>query len=519
MTAPLVATAAAPVRPRWWRDRRHLPWWRIPLYPAVFPSSLVLLTWGFAGLPVSQLVRPLVVVFGATVVITFVLAAVFADRERAGIVATAGALFVIAIDWRVAVMLGIVIVGLIAEGIVHRGRQAIVAGIATRVLNIIAAIVLLAVGLTLAGVGAISHAIDDLSRPGLPPLGFVTADRPDIYVILLDAFPGDRAAKLATAFDADAFPNALRARGFDVVRDSHSNYLLTPLTLTTMLAMRHIEDIPSLDAPYGSRVADWQRMRAVLDEAPAFADLRAAGYPITVVDAGYGHVQLTRVDRFIPQPGPGEFELVLIRNTGLERILETIRPGTMADLARGRITTAFREAADVGRDPHSGPRFVFVHVPAPHPPWVFDADGGPRDPDVVAFGGEPSRTAQEALDAGFAQARHVADLTLDLVDDLRASSATPPVIVVMSDHGPATDFSTEAPFTGNYEVRASNLMAASTPGHPGLIGDHLTPVNLFPTLLDGYAGGSRPRQADTIWGWEGSYIDAVQAPAITGWVP
>ena len=515
--AQTLARPATMSGPRWWRDERHLPWWRIPLYPTVIPCSFVLLVWGYARLPPSQLVRPLSVAFTLTLVVTLLLAALFADRERAGLAATAAALLVITTDERVALLAGIVVIAIVVEGLVHRGRQAIVAGIATRLLNVVSAVLLVVVGLGLARVGAISQAIEDLAMTGLPGLGPIAADRPDMFLILLDAYPGDRAARLATSFDADAFPAALRDRGFDVVHDAHSNYLLTPLTLTSMLSMRHLADIPSLDAPYGSAVADWRRLRAVLDDAPAFAELRASGYRVTVVDGGYGHVQLPRVDRFIPQPGPGEFELVLIRNTGLQRILDAASPGTMAGLARDRITTVFREARQVATEPRSGPQFVFIHVPAPHPPWVFYGNGAPRNPVDVTFAGEPASSAQEALDAGFEQARYVGGLTLDLVDDIRASSSTPPVIVVMSDHGPATDFSTEAPFSGNYEVRASNLMAAATPGHPGLIGDHLTPINLFPTLLDAYVGGSRPRQPDTIWGWRGSYLDVIPAPPIPGW--
>ncbi len=65
-------------------------------------------------------------------------------------------------------------------------------------------------------------------------------------MILLDAFPGDRAATHATDYDADAFPAALTSRGFDVIRDSHSNYLETQLTLTSMFWMRHLVDIPAL---------------------------------------------------------------------------------------------------------------------------------------------------------------------------------------------------------------------------------------------------------------------------------
>ena len=383
MTAGAATTTPAPARPRWWRDQRHLPWWRIPLYPTVFPCSLVLLIWGHAAVPPSQLIRPLLITFAVTVLVTFILAAIYADRERAGITATAISLVVIALDDRVAVLLGVVILGLLIEGIAHRGHQAIVAGVATRVFNLIAAILLIAVALAIVGTGAVSHGLASVTRPGLPPRGEAVGDRPDIFVILLDAYPGDRAAALSPSFDREAFPKALGARGFDVVRDSHSNYLMTQLTLASMLSMRHLVDVPALDPPYGTRVEDWWRIREVLDDAPALAALRAAGYSTTAVDSGFGHVQLTQVDHFVEQPGPGELEAVLIWSTRLGRFINSLAPHARADLARLRIEATFDEAARVAAEPRTGPRFVFVHVPAPHPPWVFDADGTPRNPSVI----------------------------------------------------------------------------------------------------------------------------------------
>jgi len=519
VTAAAAAQPKPTTGPRWWRDRRHLPWWRIPLYPTVFPCAMVILIWSHAAVPPSQVVRPLLITFVAMLALTFVLAFLFADRERAGITASAVALFLLSLDDRVGLLLGVVIVALLVEGIVHRGRRAIVAGIATRVLNVVAAILAIAVAIAVAGTGAPQHWFASATKPGLPPIGTAAPGSPDVYVILLDAYPGDRAAALSRTFDRDAFPKALTARGFDVVRDSHSNYLMTQLTLTSMLSMRHLVDIPALDPPYGSREDDWWRVRDVLDDPPAFAEFRAAGYTTTAVDSGFAHVQLPRVDHFVAQPGPGELEAILIWSSRLGKIIDAVVPHARADLARLRIEAPFRETAEIAAQHSASPRLVFTHVPAPHPPWVFDADGSPRNPSVITFADEPQDTDEEALDAGFGQATHVADLTTDLVDKIRASSPTPPVIVVMSDHGPATDFPLAAPLTGAFTVRASNFMAASTPGHQDLIGDRLTPVNLFATLLDAYVGGTRPRQANTIWGWQGSYLNAIEAPPVPGWAP
>ena len=74
-----------------------------------------------------------------------------------------------------------------------------------------------------------------------------------------------------------------------------------------------------------------------------------------------------------------------------------------------------------------------------------------------------------------------------------------------------------APLSSDVETRASNFMAALTPGRPGLTGTRLTPVNLFPVLLDAYLGTTHPRQPDSIWTSGGSGLDLIEAAPIDGW--
>jgi hypothetical protein len=493
-------------------------WVRIPLYPVVFLDAMILMTWGHAELHVSLLVRPLLVATLAVLALTFLIAAVLRDRDRAGIIASATALILLTSDDRAAVVLGSAAMLIFVEGLVRRGRPVRAIRIASRALAIVAVILLVAIGIDLAERGAWQAAAGDLTAASLRPRGQASATHSDIFVILLDAYPGDRVAARATDFDADAFPNALAARGFDVVRDAHSNYLLTPLTLGSMLSMRHLADIPALGPPHLSRTEDLRRLSSVLATAPAFGIARDAGFEVTLLDGGFAHARPGDADHVIDHPGLQELELVEIGHTRIGSMVESLAPGTMAGVIRYGIEQTLATATTLAA-PHDVPRLTFVHVPAPHPPWVYDAEGRPRDPGVVSFAGEPGLSIQAELDVGFAQASHIADLTIDSIDRILATSASPPVIVVFSDHGPAAGFSTITPLASDLEVRASSFMAALTPGHVGLFTDiGPTPVNVFGTLFNAYLGTDIPHQDDSIWAWKGeSYIDVVEAPPIEGW--
>ena len=340
-----------------------------------------------------------------------------------------------------------------------------------------------------------------------------------MYVYLLDAYPGDRAAARSSTFDREAFPAALTARGFDVVRDAHSNYLLTPLTLASMFSMRHLVDIPTLDPPFGPLARDWRRLRTTIDEAEVFDRFRQAGYETIVVDSGFAHAHLARVDRFIEAPMLDELDVAMLDYTRLGSVLGTVAPDFLADQARSRVEWTFETAEQLAASHGDRPRFVFVHVPAPHPPWVFEADGSARDPGFVSVAGEPGRSTAEELDAGFAQASYIASRTIRAVDAVRATAGPAPVIVVFSDHGPVGAFKTADPLGAAIETRASDFLAASTPGHAGLMDEVRSPINLFPALFEAYLGLHIDRQPNSIWGWRGSYLDAVEASPIPGWTP
>jgi len=106
----------------------------------------------------------------------------------------------------------------------------------------------------------------------------------------------------------------------------------------------------------------------------------------------------------------------------------------------------------------------------------------------------------------FDQATYIAGKAVDAVDDLR-DRPDPPVGVIFSDHGPGTKLDFNEPAKTDLVERSSNFFAAYTPGRPELFDKFTTPVNIFPTLFDGYFGLHVPRQPDTIYAWSGPEIN------------
>ncbi len=517
MTASVVADApAATPAPR------RGSGWQTLLYPAAFPLSIIVLIWGESEISLAELVRPAVIALVAAVGLNLLLGRLAGDR-RLGAIATSALMIGLIVDQPAArVMLVGVAIVVVLIGYIPQGRNLRVARTATRLLELIATILILAALLYVAGRPGFLTVIREpfLSPPGpadrpMPPPG-----TPDIVVYLIDGYPGLTAASRLPGVDAATFPAALRDRGFTVHADARTNYLITRIVLASMLEGRHIADIPALAGPYGDEpAADARRLRSVQETSAGLAAIRAAGYDVVWVSSGWSHLDIRNVDRRIDAPGPNEFEMVLFRQTAIGDILQAIDPYGFADVMRTRIEAAFAEAPAVVAEPHDRPRFVFVHVPAPHPPPVYTASGGPEDrsPDSRWDTFDPAeQTASERVARRVGFVETIGRMTVASVDALRSAAPTPPAIVIFSDHGTDVGWDDSTPMTSDLAERTSSFLASLTPGHPDLFKEPTTPVNIIGTLTNAYMGTKVPRQPDETFAYDGSVLNVVPIETTPG---
>jgi hypothetical protein len=279
----------------------------------------------------------------------------------------------------------------------------------------------------------------------------------------------------------------------------------TELTLTSMFNMTHLRD---LDLPTGSTNESAAAMWSRLMDNRAFVALRAAGYRIGAVPPGFDKQVLRTADRVLDGGQLTELERTMVINSALGPAIDWLAPGAMADDYRARVLWNLDPAnwlPELTRDPGlQAPYFLFVHVPSPHRPYLFDRNGGavPFAPLVVATSvatrdvdwAPPQEEDLSPLYA--AQLAYVDHVALESVDKVIAAVPTSTVIIVMSDHGPGwhVDWANLTPATAR--ERFGTLFAARTPNADGLFGDAPTPVNLLPTLLNEYTGAHLPMQPD-----------------------
>jgi hypothetical protein len=499
--------------------RRPLPpdrWWPIAWYPIALPVAYIIAVWSASAIHPSWLVRPIVVTVALVLLLTLVLSAALRDRHRGGLAASTLTLALLLTDERVRATLLVLTVFIIGDALINRGRRWRFGTRVTRFMSILGAALVVVVVLSTIQQATFQEAVADIqadldARHAEP---FDPA-APDIYLILLDGYPGDDAATLDPTFDADAFPAALASRGFEVERHARSNYLTTRLTVPTMLADQHVEAAPELDPPFGNQAADARRLRDFGDDGIVLRALRDAGYETITVPSPAAHLGLRRVDRVVDPPGASEFELVLLRTTWLGAALDRFAPDFFASGARAQVVANYASAEAIAGEEHSRPRFVWVHILAPHGPIVFRADGSPvigAEVFNTAFKDPAgSAGATDRIEATFAYTAFVADRTIELVDRIIASSKREAVVVAFSDHGTDIRFNAADPLASDLNERSSVVLAIRSPGRSGLLPPGTTLIGILPRVLNAYLGTSLPLRADTLWAWSrnGSLLDVV----------
>lgn len=498
--------------------RRPNDWWRIAWYPLAVPVAFIVLIWSATGIHPAWLLRPLVATIVLVLLLTVGLSALLRDRDRGALAASAVVVALVAHDLRLTALLLVIACLIVAEGFLNRRLPWRRGPTVTRLLSAFGGALLVATVASMAPGGSLQEAaadvLGDLSRPAAA--ASFDPDAPDIYIVVLDGYPGDDAAELDKSFDAEAFPVGLQGLGFEVQRHSRSNYLLTRLTFATMFGGDHIAASEALRPPYGSLTDDSQRLRRFGDAGPALRVLAGAGYETATIASDASHLGLHRVDRTIDPPSINEFEGALLRASGAGVLLEQFFNGALLDMRRSALLATFDAAEGVGPS-GARPLFEVVHIMAPHPPLLFDANGAPAYGLPALTWQDPAPGPEARADrirGTLDYATFVSRRTLSLVERLIERDPAG-VVIVMSDHGTDSGFDPTDPAGSDLDERSSNLLAIRSPGRPHLLPPGTTPINILPRVLNAYLGASLPIRSDTTWAYPtgGSVLDAVPVDA------
>jgi hypothetical protein len=347
------------------------------------------------------------------------------------------------------------------------------------------------------------YSLHGLQSPSVPAtrlteeLGSVepsgSGDLPDIYYIIVDGY--GRSDLLRDGYDVDisGFLQELESLGFQVAADSRSNYSFTLLSLTSSLNMDYLDDL-GIPLQPGTPIANVsQTLVPVLNHNALRRVLEQQGYRTVAFASGFSWTEFWNADEYRRPSfqGISPFETLIIRTSLLGMVedfastLGAPYPYAGYQAHRRRIEYALDELPVAAREP--GPKFVFVHLLMPHPPFVFYRDGQPYpERHAYSIGDATQYTASvNEYVAGYREA--VLFLNRRLVPVLRSvieDSDKPPVIVLQGDHGPGARLEWDRPTDRAISERMAILNAYYFPqGLRGSLPTSITPVNSFRLVL------------------------------------
>jgi hypothetical protein len=473
---------------------RKTPWFQhAPLHPFLFAlyPILALLAFNVSEVEVSSSIRPLLFSILLAGLLILIFYRIFHNWERAALLATIILILFYAYGHVYLALKAVNISGFYLFR--HRTlvplwlglavflswwvfRKSVVRPSVTYALNIVGLFLLILPLFQLASFSLhnrVSQAEKNTSALSLK----TNENPPDIYYIILDGYGRSDVLKNEYGYDNSDFLNALRDLGFTVPECSQSNYAQTQMSLSSSLNFNYIE---ALSDRFVQGSDDRTGLDQLIHHSAVRESLEQAGYQTVAFATGFLATELTDADYFLgPQRSQGqltEFEYLLMETTFARLLQDGNRFGMQnagSELFRERTLFALDKLDELSYI--QGPKFVFVHLIAPHPPYVFGPTGGPVEPADVG-----TTKTQEGASHYRDQAIYISSRMMEIVPKIIANSATPPIIIIQGDHGPTVASSPRA--------RMSNLSTYFLPGVETPIYSTITPVNTFRIIFNTYFG-------------------------------
>lgn len=291
-----------------------------------------------------------------------------------------------------------------------------------------------------AGVRTASLVLADLAYEPPSPIAAPDPRDVDVWWLMLDGHA--RADVLAARYGMErSLHHGLQERGFFVADRARANYWQTALAVSSALNLDTLDKL----LPESQRTGrDREVLRRAIAGNRLHSSLGAAGFRTVTVRSEYAMLNVP-ADRVRGSwPGLTEIEYDLIRRNGLIAAINLLRgelSGVEYALRRRHLHGTFHTLRRI--EPTGPPHFIFSHVLAPHPPFVFEGPDTPAPSRIpfTTFDGQLRGILQErglrSYDEGVVgMTRWTEAQVLSVVDHIQ-SLDRPAVIVIHSDHGPA----------------------------------------------------------------------------------
>ncbi len=302
------------------------------------------------------------------------------------------------------------------------------------------------------------------------------ASKPDIYCIFLDEFASLNSVEKLFNYDNSRFAERLRDAGFFIAEKSRCLHVMTSYAMASVLNM---ENIPA--------TSDAQ---ALVRQNKVARFLSENGYEIYDFPfRGLAVQDLARKHYFYPLTGVSiffdDFYKTLVDMSVLYPLAENWQndEDKYSSYFRKHALYIFEHVPAIVKK--AGPKFVLIHLYSPHAPFVFDKDGGAVAPQHSLDYSQRKYYLEQYL--------YVSRRASEMAEAILRESASPPVIILQSDHGYRGSFRKPLLHVVPLEEKQKVFLSMHLPGYPySQLDTALAPINVFRIILNHYFGQKLP---------------------------
>jgi hypothetical protein len=314
---------------------------------------------------------------------------------------------------------------------------------------------------------------------------------PDIYLIIMDAYGREDFLRELYSFDNREFIEALKQRKFYVADQSVANYPQTYLSISSLLNMQYL-DMFTRDLQETSNRGP---IINLLQDSAVRRTLKETGYDFVALPSASLATQVRDADLYVNMTigDLNEFEGLLLSSTFANLAIDAWDlnvPVPSYRLHRQYVLFSLEKLETIANT--HGPKMVFAHIMAPHPPFVLDRMGNPvqssrpfNTGDASGFMGSP-----EEYQSGYMEeVTYLNHRLIEVIDSILANSDQPPIIILQGDHGPGNYFNMVEPVNDCLKERYSILNAYYFPDQDyAALYPTISPINSFRIVFNQYFG-------------------------------
>lgn len=314
---------------------------------------------------------------------------------------------------------------------------------------------------------------------------------PNIYYIILDGYARADILKEIYNYDNTELLDYLIQKGFYIAEKSSSNYVRTYLSIPSSLNFKYHDDLVE---QIGLESDNFAPLQYITRYNRVSRFLRRHDYVFIAFSSGYSQTEIRNADFYITCGWfLDEFQNMIINITPIPEVLNRLL-NSQYILHRKRIIYIFERLVDLSE--FKGRIFVFAHILAPHPPFVFGKQGekvNSKRQFTFADGNHLVKpgglSKNEYIENYRNQIIFINKKIKATVEGIFENSVRPTVIILQSDHGPSSMLDWEDIDNTNLKETFSILNAYYLPQNGYLdLYNEITPVNSFRVIFNKYFG-------------------------------